>query len=293
MNNYPIFIVGSTGYVGSEYIKYFNSNNIKYHCVHNARSNSFLDELNAQIKTFKPRYLINAAGFTGKPNVDACETDKGECLKGNTILPYEIAKICKEHDVVFGHVSSGCIYTGTKGSKGFTELDPPNFTFKQNNCSYYSGTKALGEELLEPFDNTYIWRLRIPFNNIHSPRNYLSKLQTYKTLLNADNSISHLGEFVAATVQSLLKDIPKGIYNVTNTGFVSTNRLVDLLQKYNLPTKNHKFEFFTGTKEFMCKAAKTPRSNCILDNSKLLNAGIYMSNAYDAVERCLSDWVQS
>ena len=31
---------------------------------------------------------------------------------------------------------------------GFTEDDPPNFTFRAGPCSFYSGTKALGEEVL-------------------------------------------------------------------------------------------------------------------------------------------------
>jgi dTDP-4-dehydrorhamnose reductase len=34
----------------------------------------------------KPAFLINAAGYTGKPNVDACELHKSECLLGNAVL---------------------------------------------------------------------------------------------------------------------------------------------------------------------------------------------------------------
>ncbi len=31
---------------------------------------------------------------------------------------------------------------------GFREDDAPNFSFRTNHCSFYSGTKALGEEVL-------------------------------------------------------------------------------------------------------------------------------------------------
>jgi hypothetical protein len=44
--------------------------------------------------------------------------------------------------------SSGCIYTGSRpDGSGFTEENPPNFNFRQNNCSFYSGTKALAPGL--------------------------------------------------------------------------------------------------------------------------------------------------
>ena len=33
------------------------------------------------------RAIINAAGFTGKPNVDACETHKQETIDGNVVFP--------------------------------------------------------------------------------------------------------------------------------------------------------------------------------------------------------------
>ena len=61
----------------------------------------------------KPEFLINAAGYTGKPNVDACELHKTECLFGNAVFPGLVAQACNEAGVPWGHVSSGCIYTGS------------------------------------------------------------------------------------------------------------------------------------------------------------------------------------
>jgi len=287
----PIILIGHTGYVGSRYVEYFNTKNIKFVTIDKKTiGGDYFNYINSLLGDTGPAIVLNAAGYTGKPNVDACESDKGECLDGNVTFPFKLAKICQKHSAVLGHVSSGCIYTGTKHQKGFTEEDEPNFTFRQNNCSFYSGTKALGEEVLSQFENVYIWRLRIPFDNLNSPRNYLTKLMTYNTLLQADNSISDLNEFVTATSTMLEINSPFGIYNVTNTGHVSTSGVVELLKKYNLPTKNHKFNFFKTEEEFMHKAAKTPRSNCVMDNSKLLNCGIYMSESYEAIEKNLKHW---
>ena len=40
----------------------------------------------AALKKEKPDFVINAAGFTGKPNVDACENQKSETVAGNVTL---------------------------------------------------------------------------------------------------------------------------------------------------------------------------------------------------------------
>jgi dTDP-4-dehydrorhamnose reductase len=59
--------------------------------------------------------------------------------------------------------------------RGFTETDTPNFSFRDPPCSFYSGTKALGEEAMAGIGQSYIWRLRIPFDEFDNARNYLSK----------------------------------------------------------------------------------------------------------------------
>jgi hypothetical protein len=111
----------------------------------------------------------------------------------------------------------GMHFHGVKARWGcFTEEDAPNFTFRQNNCSFYSGTKALGEEVLAPYPNVYIWRVRIPFDQFDHPRNYLTKLMRYNRLLDARNSISELREFVDASVRCWERRIPFGVYNMTN-----------------------------------------------------------------------------
>lgn len=67
----------------------------------------------------KPEFLDpNAAGSTGKPNVDACELQRAETMMGNVILPQVIPDACAAAGVPWGQVSSGCIYTGAKNHDG-------------------------------------------------------------------------------------------------------------------------------------------------------------------------------
>lgn len=285
-----IYLLGGSGYVGLSYQKFFLQKGIQFkNLVRSDLDYTDVATLINALEADQPEFLINAAGYTGKPNVDACEADKTNCLFGNAILPGRIAEACEATNTPWGHVSSGCIYAGAReDGTEFTEEDAPNFTFRQNNCSFYSGTKALGEEILSNAKNTYIWRLRIPFDENDSPRNYLTKLMRYQKLLQAENSISQLNEFVASTFACWEKQIPYGIYNVTNPGYVSTSEVVDLILESGICQKE--YEFFCDESEFMFKAAIAPRSNCIMSSAKLTGTGIEMTPVKEAIRNALKNW---
>ena len=109
----------------------------------------------------------------------------------------------------------------------------------------------------------------------------------YPKLLQAENSISNKQEFVTACIATINKKVPYGIYNVTNTGYITTDVLVKKLQQ--TIAKDRKFELIDEA-ELYQHFTKTPRSNCVLDNSKLLATGIKMQSADEAIDRCLTKW---
>ena len=285
-----ILLLGGSGYVGGAFQQFLQSRDID--SVSLTRSSvdyTRPETLAAFLHEKQPSFLINCAGYTGKPNVDACEDHKAECLFGNAVLPGIISRACQTTGTPWGQVSSGCVYDGRRpDGAGFTEEDPPNFSFRTNNCSFYSGTKGLGEEVLDDDDNCYVWRLRIPFNEVDSPRNYLTKLIRYDRLLRAENSLSQLDEFVRSCWQCWERRIPFGIYNMTNPGFVTTDEVVDLIRESGVVQKD--FSFFEDDDEFMKVAARTPRSNCVLDSSKLSRAGIEMTEVHEAIAIALKNW---
>ena len=243
------------------------------------------------LKSKNPRFVVNAAGYTGKPNVDACELAKAECLSGNAVLPGIIREVCEDLKIPWGHISSGCIYSGRRtDGVGWKEEDEPNFSFRSPQCSFYSGSKALGEEVLEGAENCYIWRLRIPFNEDKNPRNYLQKLLNYDSLLEAENSVSHLEEFVQKCVECLEKEVEPGIYNMTNPGSVFTRQVTQWLREEGVTDKQ--FQFFEDEEQFMTKAAKTPRSNCVLDTTKAKKAGIGMRPVEEAMRESMQKMVK-
>jgi dTDP-4-dehydrorhamnose reductase len=311
-----IVLLGATGYIGQAFARSLKQGGTPFiglsrKEVDYTRFETLLDFL----KTQKPSFLVNAAGYTGKPNVDACENARAETLAGNTLLPQTIAHACAAVNTPWGHVSSGCIYVGAKVNRdgalrvemdltrpgvrsrveekpdavqGFSESDEANFTFRSPPCSFYSGTKALAEEAITGVGQVYIWRLRIPFDEFDNARNYLSKVQRYKKVYDNVNSISHRGDFVDACLDLWKRRAPFGTYNVTNPGFTTTRRVVEMIQRILRP--NRSFEFWASDQEFYQFAARTPRSNCVMDTRKLLEAGVKIRLVEEALEHALRNW---
>jgi len=285
-----IILLGGSGYVGQVFQQFLRTRDIDVISLTRASVDYTRPEtLVAFLYEKQPSFLINCAGYTGKPNVDACEDHKAECLLGNSALPGIISQACQTTATPWGHVSSGCVYNGRRPDGApFTEEDPPNFSFRSNYCSFYSGTKALGEEVLANDRNCFVWRLRIPFNEMDSPRNYLTKLMSYDRLLRAENSLSQINEFVRACWACWERRVPFGTYNMTNPGHVKTEEVVELIRKSGVCEKT--FRFFDDEAEFMQKAARTPRSNCVLDTGKLAATGIEMTEVHEAIAIALKNW---
>jgi dTDP-4-dehydrorhamnose reductase len=312
-----ILLLGATGYIGQAFATELTRRGAPFRALSRREVDyTRFEPLLALLRELKPEFLVNCAGYTGKPNVDACETAKADTLLGNALLPQTLAHACAAAGVPWGHVSSGCIYTGAKVRDddgvchvepdltepgvhrlilekrdrvhGFTELDPPNFSFRSPPCSFYSGTKALGEEAIAGVGRSYVWRLRIPFDEFDSPRNYLGKVQRYAKVYDNVNAVSHRGDFVRACLDCWEQRVPWGTYNVTNPGWVTTREVVALVQQHIAP--HRKFEFWENDTEFYQVAAQTPRSNCVLDASKLTGAGIKIRPVEEALEEALRNW---
>lgn len=311
-----VLLLGASGYIGQAFASELQRRNVSFQPVSRAsldytRFDHFLEYLRSSKATF----VINASGHTGRPNVDACEEQKSETILGNTVAPVAVAHACVAAGVPWAHVSSGCIYSGAKvlqdgqwkierdlntpvlrelfrkdyaAFRGFDETDSPNFSFRQPPCSFYSASKALAEEALRVLPNGYLWRLRIPFDEQDNPRNYLTKLLSYPRVYDNINSLSQRADFVRTCLDLWQRQAPFGIYNVTNPGAVSTRDVIELIAK--LLALNRKFEFWDNDEEFYRLGAKTPRSNCILDTTKLAAAGIVMPPVKDAIRAALSHW---
>ncbi|XP_057955899.1 trifunctional UDP-glucose 4,6-dehydratase/UDP-4-keto-6-deoxy-D-glucose 3,5-epimerase/UDP-4-keto-L-rhamnose-reductase RHM1-like [Malania oleifera] len=258
-------IYGRTGWIGGLLGKICEKQGIPY-----AYGKGRLEErsqLLADIQKVKPTHVFNAAGVTGRPNVDWCESHKPETIRTNVVGTLTLADVCREHGLLMMNYATGCIFEYDAkhllGSGiGFKEEDKPNFT-----GSFYSKTKAMVEELLKEYDNVCTLRVRMPISSdLSNPRNFITKISRYSKVVNIPNSMTVLDELLPISVEMAKRNC-KGIWNFTNPGVVSHNEILELYKSYIDPS----FEWANFTLEDQAKVIVAPRSNNEMDASKLKN----------------------
>jgi len=250
------------GYIGKQIKKELEHQNIHHEWITHAQS----------VPT-GTTVIINAAGYTGSPNVDACEQYKQETIDGNVVFPLQLESANPSTPIV--HITSGCVYTGYKPG-GWTEEDAPNFDF--NNGSFYSGSKALFQTLMAPYlDKSYLLRIRMPFGDTHESKNIFTKLSNYQKIIDYENSFSYVVDVAKVAVYFALNKPAGGIYNVCNPGSVTTKQVADQL----------KLDKQWFTRDEFRAATIAPRSNCVMNVDKLISV-FPIQDIGDALDTAIS-----
>lgn len=258
-------IYGRTGWIGGLLGKICEKQGIAYEY-----GSGRLEErstLVADIQKVKPTHVFNAAGVTGRPNVDWCEDHRTETIKTNVTGTLTLADVCRQNGLLMMNFATGCIFEydaeHPEGSGiGFKEEDIPNFA-----GSFYSKTKAMVEELLKEYDNVCTLRVRMPISSdLSNPRNFITKISRYNKVVNIPNSMTVLDELLPIAVEMAKRNL-RGIYNFTNPGVVSHNEILEMYKEYI----NQDFKWSNFTLEEQAKVIVAARSNNEMDASKLKN----------------------
>jgi dTDP-4-dehydrorhamnose reductase len=302
-----ILLLGASGYIGRAFASELRRRGHSFiPLTRRAFDYTRFDFLFDYLRTMRPGFLINAAGYGGNLDGEIPEGEREKMMTANAILPQMIARVCLMTKTPWGHVSSGTIYSGAKVQanqsvaverdlgnpdlldlfaahperfRGFTELDEPNFTFHSAPCNFFSGTKALAEEAIRDVGQSYIWRLRLAFNERDEPCNWLCRLQAQPEISDNINSLSHLEDCVKACLDLWEIRAPFDIYNVINPGAMTTRRMSEELQRV--------LKVQSPPVVVTDRTPKVPRSNCILDPGKLIKAGVKLRPVTEAFEDCL------
>ena len=275
-------VILGKGFVGTHLSHYFKRNNIDHKIFSQSEldytdPNTFKDFLDTNDKDIK--WVINCSGYTGIPNVDACEDNKEFCYAYNVLYPMQVVKLCNQYKIPVIHIGSGCIYSGYE--KEFTEEDTPNFGIYSNQSSYYSKCKHVFETFAKEF-NCYVLRIRIPFTDILTRKNYFSKLLNYDTLINELNSVTSLNDFDEFVVRFISAKPEYGIYNVVNPEPVKAEEVIEILKDNKIV--NSKWRFI----EFKDLNTKANRSNCVLTTDKIKDLGLQLPNTRTSLLRDIS-----
>ena len=272
---------GKTGWIGGKLIELLTAQGKKFVIAESRTEdrNKVLEE----IEKVKPTHILNAAGVTGRPNVDWCEDHRMETIRANVIGVLNIADICAMKGIHHLLYATGCIFeyddNHVIGGKGFTEEEKANF-----HGSFYSHTKAYVEDLLREFPSTCVLRVRMPISDDLNPRNFVTKIVKYDRVVNIPNSMTVLTELLPISLIMAERRLT-GIYNFCNPGAISHNEVLDLYKEHVDPS----YTYTNFTVEEQAKILKAGRSNNTLDHTKLVSAlpDVKIDDIHTAMKKCM------
>lgn len=314
-----ILLLGATGYVGQAFSSELRQRRTSFiPLTRKAVDYANFDVLFSYVRKMKPEFVVNAAGYAPNPNIEARESAHWEVLCANALLPQTIARVCLMTNTPWAHVSSANIYAGAKVEmpdgqmrierdlnrpeirrwfashpekfRGFTELDEPNLTFRRAPCNFYSGSKALAEEVVQGMGRCYIWRPGTIFDERDDGRNLLAKLRGSRAVYDSIISVSQLNDFVRACLELWQIGAAFGIYNMVNGGAVTIERVVELTREIFRPAPDTELLDSDETPEPLPGLSEISCSSCILDTSKLLATGVKMRSSEEALKSSLRKW---
>lgn len=257
-----ILVFGSKGFIGGKMLRAWPDA---------VGTDARIDDKAAVLKALdehKPGAVVNAAGKTGRPNIDWCETHQAETYRANVMGPLILAEACQERGLHLLHLASGCIFYGpSPDPRGWREDDFANPE------SVYSRAKYAADLLLSRMPNVAIARIRMPIDDEPNPRNLIDKLVGYAQVIDVENSVTIIPDMIDVCYQLMAKR-GTGIFHITNPGTARHRQILDLYREYVDP---HHQNAWISNEELMQRGlAKAARSNCILQSERLRELGIEM-----------------
>lgn len=280
-------IYGSKGWIGGQFIEILNRLNIPY-TVGEQRLES--PDLQKEIENSKANRVISFTGRTHGPSnstIDYLEENRDrlvENIRDNLYGPYHLAQICRDLDIHYTYLGTGCIFEfdslhpfteDAVNVQGFTENDRPNFF-----GSSYSIVKGFTDQILSPFPNVLNVRIRMPISHdLTCTRNFIYKLLHYKKICSLPNSMTVLPDLLPILVDMIQKK-RIGTINLTNPGVITHNQILDLYKEILDPT----FVYENFTYEEQLQLLPAGRSNNFLE-TKLLETDYFVLPIFQSVQR--------
>lgn len=270
-----ILLLGSSGYIGSAFYKEIAERNLlcSLWTTKDWERVTF-DALCSVVNAHKPTLVISCAAFVPIQGVSLCDQHPEETIQANVVLPNMLAKVCDGMGVTFAQISTGCLWSD---GQDHSEDDIPQRGFS-GHCGTYIGTKIMGERMVRHnCSSHYIWRVRLPFDEIDHPRNYLSKLARFDEVYDHDNTLCHRGDFVKACLDLWQMRADWGTYHVANPGSVKATDIVSCL-------------YAKGIRTTIPKIVEGPQGGSRLSVKKMEKAGVRLRPIEEAVAEAINNW---
>jgi len=180
-----------------------------------------IETVTKKLKKLKDQYGdMTIVNCIGSANTRSCEVGANwkHTQSINGTLPSLLSEACGKLGCRFIHISTGCVYD--QNNEPQKEDD-----FLVSHCNYVV-SKLVGE--LGCSDDDLIIRPRLYFGGSPDRNNLLTKISKFKRFLTEVNSFTSV-ETIVEAVLALEKAGATGVFNVSNTGYMSMVDVAKLL----------------------------------------------------------------
>ena len=221
-----ILVLGKTGMLGHVVYNYLlekgydvvgtsSKSDIKYDAFKD------MEHIEDIIKKEKPDVIVNCIGILNK----VAEDNKELAVRLNSLLPHYLDNLSEKYNFKFIHVSTDCVYEGTKGK--YDEDALPDAT------SFYGRSKALGE-----VKNDRSLTLR---TSIVGPDENPKGIGLFQWFMNQEKETGGYTKVIwtgvttielARCIDIAIKKKIVGLNHVVNNDFIPKYELLQLFKKY-------------------------------------------------------------
>jgi len=292
-----VLVYGANGWIGSQFIELLENKNISF-VKGVSRVDDELD-VKRELCKVEPTHIISFIGRTHGAigdkkytTIDYLEQEGKlkENVRDNLYSPLLLAMLCKERNIHYSYLGTGCIFKFDeehpfgKEENGFKEESLPNFF-----GSSYSIVKGFTDKLMHRFEeNVLNLRIRMPITGEKNGRNFITKITSYEKICSVPNSMSVLPELLPYVIEMMKKKIT-GTMNLTNPGLISHNEMLSMYKDIVDPS----FEWKNFSIEEQRKILASDRSNNFLDTSRLEDLFPEIDNIKTSVKKCLHSYKNS
>jgi hypothetical protein len=286
-------LIYGVGWIGQQVLRYLDEKKIPYQIgMQRAETQKELEE---EIKSSDATHVMSFIGRTHGTIGDCQYTTIDyleqpgrlrENVRDNLYSPLTLAILTQKYRRHFTYLGTGCIFEYDSmhpyadETTGFTVDDVPNFF-----GSSYSVVKGYTDRLMHLFDHVMNVRIRMPITADRNPRNFITKITSYKKICSVPNSMTVLPELIPVMVDMTLLG-RTGTVNLTNPGLISHNEILQMYREIVDPN----FIWVNFTVEEQNAILAAGRSNNCLESSILPTHGV--RGIKDAVRDCLEQMKQ-
>ena len=228
---YDYIVLGSSGFLGKRCVEALRAAG---KTVFESRARlADTDEIRLQITKARAKYVICAAGISGRPTIDWCDAHAKETYETNYLNVLNLMKTAEEcgvHLTIFG---SGAVYTGAKDR--YDESDPPDLETK-----VYCKLRCWLERHVG--DGVLYLRIMYPCTFDGDPKCFRTKMQQRKdTVHDGAVSITPVPDLFPS-LPTLIEQGVSGIFNFVSQGTVSLKTLAGVATSGHSPPSRGNYE---------------------------------------------------